>query len=111
MFHPVAIVRGVLEERIDSYEGPTGALLNSQEFYETDRARGFLRGEGDLPWWSVCLSIVATETATINTTATLPFRGIGLDVDPPGAPGTAAGAYNNVIVAFNSVATKQLTGI
>jgi choline dehydrogenase-like flavoprotein len=44
MFHPVAIVRGVLEERIDSYEGPTGALLNSQEFYETDAAKGAVRG-------------------------------------------------------------------
>ncbi len=44
MFHPVAIVRGVLPERIDSFEGPAGALLNSQEFYETDLSRGATRG-------------------------------------------------------------------
>lgn len=49
--------------------------------------------------------------STVNTTATLPFRIVGLDVDPPGAPGTAAGAYNLVVVAFNNVSTKQLTGI
>jgi hypothetical protein len=31
--------------------------------------------------------------------------------DPPGSAGTASGAYNWVIVAFNNVATKSLTGI
>jgi hypothetical protein len=49
--------------------------------------------------------------ATIATTATLPFRVISLLTTPPGSPGTEAGAYNRVIVAFNSVATKQLTGV
>jgi len=44
-------------------------------------------------------------------TATLPFRIIGLVQDPPGSPGTESGAYNWVIVAFNNVATKSLTGI
>lgn len=44
-------------------------------------------------------------------TATLPFRIVGLVTAPPGAPGTEAGAYNRVIVAFNNVATKSLTGI
>ena len=44
-------------------------------------------------------------------TATLPFRIVGLVQDPPGSPGTEAGAYNRVIVAFNNVATKSLTGI
>lgn len=51
------------------------------------------------------------DTTTINTTSTLPFRIISLLTEPPGAPGTEAGAYNRAIVAFNSVATKQLTGI
>jgi len=49
--------------------------------------------------------------ATIATTATLPFRVIGLLTTPPGVNGTEAGAYNLAIVAFNSVATKQLTGV
>ena len=49
--------------------------------------------------------------ATIATTATYPFRVISLVTNPPGVNGTEAGAYNHVIVAFNSVATKQLTGV
>jgi hypothetical protein len=51
------------------------------------------------------------DTTTINTTNTLPFRVISLVLDPPGSNGTNAGAYNYAIVAFNNVATKQLTGI
>lgn len=57
------------------------------------------------------ISGAALSAATINTTATLPFRILGLITDPPGSPGTEAGAYNWVLVGFNSVATKQLTGI
>jgi hypothetical protein len=57
------------------------------------------------------LSGASVDMSTVNTTNTLPFRIVGLDVDPPGAPGTEAGAYNLVIVAFNNVSTKQLTGI
>lgn len=51
------------------------------------------------------------DSTTINTTSTLPFRIVGYVVDPPGANGTETGAYRKVIVAFNSVSTKQLTGI
>ena len=51
------------------------------------------------------------DSTTINTTSTLPFRIVGYVVDPPGSPGTETGAYRKIIVAFNSVATKQLTGI
>lgn len=43
-------------------------------------------------------------------TATLPFRIVGLVTDPPGSAGTASGAYNWVVVAFNNVSTKTLTG-
>ena len=50
-------------------------------------------------------------TVTPTTTATLPFRVVGLVTNPPGANGTASGAYNLGIVAFNNVATKTLTGI
>lgn len=46
-----------------------------------------------------------------TTTDTYPFRLLGLVTNPPGAPGTAAGAYNYVIVAFNNVSTKQLTSV
>ena len=45
------------------------------------------------------------------TTATLPFRIVSLVSFPPGAPGTEAGAYNWVVVAFNNVVTKNQTGI
>jgi hypothetical protein len=53
----------------------------------------------------------AFVTSSSATTDTLAFRVWSLVQDPPGAPGTAAGAYNYVIVGFNNVATKQLTGI
>jgi hypothetical protein len=53
------------------------------------------------------------DTGTINTTNTLPFRIISLIDFPPGAPGTNSNgqAYDWVVVAFNNVSTKQLTGI
>jgi hypothetical protein len=51
------------------------------------------------------------DSTTLNTTSTLPFRVVGYVIDPPGANGTDTGAYRKVIVAFNSVSTKQLTGI
>ncbi len=51
--------------------------------------------------------IVGSSAAT---TATLPFTLVGLNLDPPGAPGTAAGAYNQVIVRFNNVETRPPTG-
>ncbi|UCE87729.1 MAG: GMC family oxidoreductase, partial [Deltaproteobacteria bacterium] len=44
MFHPYAMVTGVFEEPLESYKGPTGCCIVSQEFYETDRSRGFVRG-------------------------------------------------------------------
>jgi hypothetical protein len=41
-------------------------------------------------------------------TATLPFRLIGFVQDPPGAEGTdIASAYNQVIVGFNNVTTRN----
>jgi hypothetical protein len=52
------------------------------------------------------------DVSTLSpSTTTLPFRVIGLVVDPPGVNGTAAGAYNLAIVAFNSVTSKTLVGI
>ena len=50
-------------------------------------------------------------TVTPTTTATLPFKVVGLDTSPPGSNGTDAGAYNYAIVAFNNVSTKTLSGI
>ena len=50
-------------------------------------------------------------TVTPTTTATLPFKVVGLVVDPPGSPGTASGAYNYAIVSINNVETKTLTGV
>lgn len=44
-------------------------------------------------------------------TATFPFRVVSLVTSPPGAPGTAAGANNYAVVAFNNVETKQLTAV
>nr|MBC8486720.1 GMC family oxidoreductase [Bacteroidota bacterium] len=44
MLHPLAYVEGIFEEDLESYLGPQGCCLQSQEFYETDKSRGFLRG-------------------------------------------------------------------
>jgi choline dehydrogenase-like flavoprotein len=44
MFHPYALVTGVFDEPLEGYKGPTGCCILSQEFYETDARRGFLRG-------------------------------------------------------------------
>jgi len=44
MFHPYAYVLGLFEEPLEGYMGPTGCSIISQEFYETDRSRGFVRG-------------------------------------------------------------------
>ena len=44
MFHPYAMVLGVFDEALEGYKGPTGCCIMSQEFYETDLSRGFVRG-------------------------------------------------------------------
>jgi choline dehydrogenase-like flavoprotein len=44
MFHPYGMVTGVFDERLEGYKGPTGCCITSQEFYETDPSRGFVRG-------------------------------------------------------------------
>ena len=43
MFHPYALVQGVFDEPLDGYKGAHKSIL-SQEFYETDPDRGFVRG-------------------------------------------------------------------
>lgn len=44
MLHPTAIVTGRFTEALASWRGAFAASLYSQEFYETDRSRGFVRG-------------------------------------------------------------------
>ena len=44
MFHPYARVQGIFDEPLDGYKGPMGCCMISQEFYETDESRGFVRG-------------------------------------------------------------------
>lgn len=46
---------------------------------------------------------------TPATASAYPFRFISLVLSPPGAPGTASGAYNLAVYAFNNVETKNLT--
>jgi choline dehydrogenase-like flavoprotein len=43
MFHPYAAIQGIFEEELDGNKGPHKAI-QSQEFYETDKSRGFVRG-------------------------------------------------------------------
>jgi choline dehydrogenase-like flavoprotein len=44
MLHPTAIVTGRFAEPMQSWRGAFAASILCQEFYETDPARGFLRG-------------------------------------------------------------------
>ena len=44
MFHPYSIVTGVFDQDLGGYKGPIGCSIISQEFYETDPSRGFVRG-------------------------------------------------------------------
>lgn len=44
MFHPYGMVTGLFDRPLEGYKGPTGCCIMSQEFYETDRTRGFVRG-------------------------------------------------------------------
>jgi len=44
MFHPYGMVVGGFPGPPEGYKGPTGCGLMSQEFYETDLSRGFVRG-------------------------------------------------------------------
>ena len=44
MFHPYAMVTGVFEDPLEGYKGPVGGVIISQEFYETDPSRDFVRG-------------------------------------------------------------------
>lgn len=44
MFHPYTMLVGMLPKNIETYKGPLGNALMSQEFYETDPKRNFVRG-------------------------------------------------------------------
>ena len=44
MIHPFRFLDGIFEDRMDGWKGPFGAPAFSQHFYETDLARGFVRG-------------------------------------------------------------------
>ena len=44
MLHPWGHASGVFDEPLESHFGPQGCCILSQEFYETDLSRGFVRG-------------------------------------------------------------------
>ncbi len=43
MFHPYAWIQGVFDEPLDGYKGSSNCM-RSQQFYETDESRDFVRG-------------------------------------------------------------------
>ncbi len=83
--------------------GATGAVQG-----DVNANVGFAIGSGNT---ATGISGASIDISTVNTTSTLPFRIVSLVTQPPGAPGTEAGAYNTVVVAFNNVSTKQLTSV
>ena len=44
MLHPWGAVAGLFDEPLGSNFGPQGCCILSQQFYETDTSRGFVRG-------------------------------------------------------------------
>ena len=44
MYHAIASVGGIFEDDLESHKGPSAACIFSNEFYETDERRGFVRG-------------------------------------------------------------------
>lgn len=44
MTHPFGTSVGIFDEDLDDFRGPAGELVESMQFYESDRSRGFLRG-------------------------------------------------------------------
>ena len=46
MFHPLTGVTGVFDKPMKGHEGPMACSILSQEFYETDPSRDFVRGYG-----------------------------------------------------------------
>jgi len=44
MLHPFRFLEGLFEQPIDGHDGPFGIPAYSQQFYETDLKRGFVRG-------------------------------------------------------------------
>jgi choline dehydrogenase-like flavoprotein len=44
MHHPTGMVTGVFDEPMDGFKGPFATSILCQQFYETDRSRGFVRG-------------------------------------------------------------------
>ncbi|WBO21970.1 GMC family oxidoreductase [Sphingomonas abietis] len=44
MMHPYAAVNGLFDEPLESWIGPSGQMIHSLEFVESDPSRGFLRG-------------------------------------------------------------------
>lgn len=69
MLHPSSGVGGVYADAIEGQRGPTGNLLYSLEFYETDEARGFPRGaKWDLVPFPGMLMAVQSDLATMDAT-------------------------------------------
>jgi hypothetical protein len=104
---------------VASTQTVTGYIVNdpNAKFVVQSDATGIVQGDVNL---NVAYTIGTGNTSSgisgafisgANTTNTLPFRIVGLITDPPGSAGTESGAYNWVVVAFNNVATKSLTGI
>lgn len=44
MVHPYGASVGIYDDAIEDWVGPTGELIESMQFYETDVSRGFVRG-------------------------------------------------------------------
>ena len=70
MFHPLTGVSGVFDEEMKGHEGPMACSIFSQEFYESDPSRGFVRGYG-------------LHSGRSTTPMTFALGGFGIDAPIP----------------------------
>jgi len=66
MFHPLSGVVGLFDEPMEGFKGPMACSILSQEFYETDPNRDFVRGYG-------------LHSGRSNTPMTYALGGYGVD--------------------------------
>jgi choline dehydrogenase-like flavoprotein len=105
MHHVTGMVTGVFDDDLEAWKGPFASAIVSQEFYETDTSRGFVRGfqlmliRGDgplgtalgrylpqVPWGADHHSVFLERfgrTATLTvTTEDLPYETNRVTLDP-----------------------------
>lgn len=90
MLHPIAGVTGIWDDRVDGWSGNDAFCLLTQEFYETDESRGFVRGYE--------MQVTRSQGPLVSA-----LGGFGLDI------GWGAGHHERFEKVFGHSATLAVT--